>query len=171
MKVELPEYRYCPVCGGPLALKQFEGRKRHVCGSCGHVVYVNPIPAACQVVIEDGSVLLTLRASDPRKGMWCLPGGFVEWGESPVEGAKRELFEETGVTAESLDLVGVYESVSGPRRHVMLVAYRVVTWSGDIRAGDDAEEVAWYAVDDIPPLAFKVHEQVLADIFDKERTG
>jgi len=171
MKLELPDYQYCPRCGGPVAIERREGRMRPVCRSCGFIVYVNPIPATCEVVFEGDKVLLTHRATDPHKGMWCLPGGFIEWGESPEEGAKRELFEETGVTAEELELVGVYDSISGPKRHVMLVAYRVTAWSGEPHAGDDADDVAWFDAGNVPPLAFKVHEQVLADIHGKERTA
>ena len=171
MKLELPDYRFCSQCGGSLVIKLCEGQERPVCISCGFIVYVNPVPAACEVVLENGKVLLTLRATDPHKGMWCLPGGFIEWGESPEEGAKRELFEETGIRAEQLKLAGVYDSISGPKRHVMLVAYRVLVWSGELSAGDDADEATWFDIENIPPLAFKVHERVLADIFGKERTA
>ncbi|MFC1529049.1 NUDIX domain-containing protein, partial [Candidatus Latescibacterota bacterium] len=94
---------------------------------------------------------------------WCLPGGFIEWGESPEEGARRELFEETGITAGDLSLIGAYSSISGIRRHVLLVAYMVHSWTGEAFAGDDALEVRWFDVNGAPPLAFKVHEQALTD--------
>jgi len=100
MKLELPGYMYCPVCGNPVEVITHEGRRWPVCGSCGYVIYINPIPATCQVVLNGREILLTLRGAEPHKGEWCLPGGFIEWGESPEEGAKRELFEETCITAE-----------------------------------------------------------------------
>ena len=168
MKLELPEYNYCPLCGAPLNISHREGRDRPVCRSCGHIVYINPFPAACQVILNGRKVLLALRASDPQKGMWCLPGGFIEWGESPEEGAKRELFEETGITAEKLSLIGVYGSITGTQQHVLLIAYSVLEWHGEPEAGDDADEVKWFAVDEIPPLAFKVHDRVLEDVLEKE---
>ncbi len=100
--------------------------------------------------------------------MWCLPGGFIEWGESPEEGAKRELYEETGITAEELSLIGVYDSITGTKRHVLLIAYMVLNWDGEPAAGDDADEVKWFGIEDIPRLAFKVHQRVLDDILKKE---
>lgn len=127
-------------------------------------LYVNPYPAACLVVLRKGKALLTLRSIEPRIGEWCLPGGFLEWGESPEEGAGRELLEETGVTAGRLSLIGAYDSITGQNRHVLLLAYRVHDWSGEPVAGDDAAEVRWFDFDSLPPLAFKVHEQVAADV-------
>lgn len=164
MKLELPEYRYCPRCGAEVKLQNKEGRKRPVCSSCGHIIYVNPIPAAALVVINEGNILLTLRKVEPQKGQWCLPGGFLEWGESPEEGGKRELLEETGITAGSLSLLGVYASVTDVKVHVIVIAYQVITWSGVPVAGDDASDVRWFAINSIPPLAFSVHERALADM-------
>ena len=111
MKPELSEYNYCNICGGKVDILYHEGYRRPVCTSCGHVFYINPVPAVCQVILNDSKVLLVLRAADPKKGRWCLPGGFVEWGENPEDGAKRELFEETGITAEEHSLIGVCDSI------------------------------------------------------------
>jgi len=164
MKLKLPEYRYCPVCGSPVDVITYEGRRRPVCGSCGHVIYVNPVPATCQVVLNGQEILLTLRGVEPHKGEWCLPGGFIEWGESPEEGAKRELFEETSITAEKVSLIGVYDSITKTDRHVLLVAYHVLAWSGEPAPGDDADDVRWFSGSEIPPLAFNVHRRVLKDV-------
>ncbi len=163
MKLELPEYLFCPVCAGTVRVVPSEGRLRPVCTRCGHIIYVNPYPAACLVVIRNGGVLLTRRAIEPHFGEWCLPGGFLEWGESPEEGARRELQEETGLCAGGITLFGAYDSITGTRRHVLLLAYFVREWTGEPVAGDDASEVAWYDLDAVPPLAFPVHEQVIAD--------
>ncbi|MHB9030453.1 MAG: NUDIX domain-containing protein [Candidatus Latescibacterota bacterium] len=163
MKLELPEYNYCPLCSAPVTVVHREGRHRPVCTRCGHIIYVNPYPAACLVVIRSSRALLTLRSIEPHQGEWCLPGGFLEWGESPEEGARRELLEETGLAAGRLSIIGAYDSITGLRRHVLLLAYFVREWAGNPVAGDDAAEVKWFDLNAIPPLAFKVHEQVLAD--------
>ena len=164
MKPELPEYNYCNLCGGKVDILYHEGYRRPVCTSCGHIIYVNPVPAVCQVILNDRKVLLVLRAVDPKKGMWCLPGGFIEWGENPEDGAKRELFEETGITAEEHSLIGVYDSITGKNRHVILIAYRILKWTGEPIAGDDAEDIKWFDINKIPTLAFEVHKQVLDDV-------
>ncbi len=163
MKLELPEYNYCPICGAPVQVTQREGRRRPVCTRCGHIIYVNPYPAACLVVIKDSKVLLTRRSIEPHFGEWCLPGGFLEWGESPEEGARRELLEEAGLAAGELHILGAYDSITGSRRHVLLLAYFVLEWTGEPVAGDDASETVWFDLDSVPPLAFKVHEKVLSD--------
>ena len=163
-KLELPEFNYCPICGKPVRVIHSEGRHRPVCTLCGHIIYVNPAPAAALVVLDSTRVLLTLRKYEPHRGEWCLPGGFLEWGESPEEGAKRELLEETGITAGTISIIGAYDNITGVKRHVLLLAYRVHDWQGKLKAGDDAEEVRWFETGKTPPLAFTVHEKVLSDV-------
>jgi len=142
---------------------QSEGRDRPVCSSCGKTIYVNPVPAAAVVVIRSGDVLITRRAMEPKKGEWCLPGGFIEWGESPAEGAAREVLEETNLVVNGLDLIGVYDSISPLGIQVIVIAYAAGGWSGEPVPGDDAAETVWFSLDDVPSLAFSVHERALAD--------
>jgi len=168
MKLELPEYHFCPLCGAHVELKDREGRLRPICSACGHIIYVNPIPAVSLVVQDGDRVLLTLRAVEPHRGEWCLPGGFIEWGESPGEGGKRELLEETGITADKLTLIGVYDTVTAVRLHVVLISYRVLSREGTLVAGDDASDVRWFDIDDMPPLAFEVHERTLDDALSED---
>ncbi len=161
MKPKIPDYKFCPMCGAPVKNIHYEGRKRHVCTACGHVIYVNPIPASTVVVPDGDRVLLVLRAVEPHKGEWCLPGGFLEWGESPEEGAKRELLEETGLVGEQIEFVGIYNSMEN--FHAILHGFRVDRWSGETCNGDDAADVQWFHVDSRPSLAFEAHEALLAD--------
>jgi 8-oxo-dGTP diphosphatase len=169
MELELPDIRHCPDCGGLLRVTPREGRERPVCPDCGRVVYVNPYPAACLVLIREGSVLLVRRSIEPHFGEWCLPGGFIEWGESPDGAACRELREETGISADALTLVGAYGSVSGPKRHVLLLAYRVDRWEGEPVPGDDASEAEWFRLGEMPKLAFRVHERAIHDVMEVTR--
>ena len=166
MKPKIPDFKYCPLCGASVDKLFHEGRDRHVCPECGHVLYVNPIPASTLVVLNEGHVLLVLRAVEPQKGEWCLPGGFLEWGESPEEGGKRELLEETGLVGDELEFVGYYNSMV--TMHAVLLGFRVKRWHGDLYHGDDAEDVRWYRLDSRPPLAFAAHEQLLADALKRE---
>src|SRR5207253_5032916 len=105
---EMKAYRYCSKCGGMLTARLMEGRERLVCDGCRYVLYVNPRPAVCAVVVEGDRVMLVRRAVEPRRGCWDLPGGFLERGEHPVEGLRREMQEETGLEIEILEPLGFF---------------------------------------------------------------
>src|SRR5258705_13450623 len=100
-------FRFCPLCATPLVLREDHGSKRPTCPSCGYVHYRNPAPAAGVLLHERGLVLLVRRRYDPRAGAWCIPAGFMEYGETPRHCAMRELREETGLESRLGDLFGV----------------------------------------------------------------
>ncbi len=126
--------------------------------------------AADVVVIarfDDGlRVLLVVRRNDPFKGMWAIPGGFVEQDEDLEDAARRELHEETGLILGHLHEVGVFGKPGrDPRGRTVSVVYSAFV-DGDVvapMAGDDAEAVAWFPVGALPPLAFD-HAEVLARV-------
>lgn len=104
----------------------------------------NPALAVdCVVFNEAGELLLIQRKNDPFKGMYALPGGFVDYGESTEAAALRELQEETGVKATEAKLIGVYSDPNrDPRGHVVSAAYLIEFPSGaEVQAGDDAATV------------------------------
>lgn len=119
------------------------------------------------VVLRGDEVLLVKRAKDPAAGRWALPGGFCDVGERTTETCLRELQEETGLKGVVLDLLGVYDDPSrDPRGHVVSIAYVVrVPADAVARAGDDAAEVAWFPLDDLPETAFD-HGDILEDALD-----
>ena len=88
--------RYCPSCGGGLALRRPDGdeRDRHVCDACGTIHYVNPKVVVGAVCTLGDRLLICRRAIEPRAGFWTIPAGFLELGESAEEGASREAWEE-----------------------------------------------------------------------------
>ena len=112
------------------------------------------------------AVLLIKRGNEPFKDKWALPGGFVKRDEDLVEGAKREMAEETNVKLDTLNQVGVYSKPSrDPRGRVVSFAYYAViprkSKSMKVSAGDDAIEAKWYNVVDLPELAFDHHDIIL----------
>jgi 8-oxo-dGTP diphosphatase len=108
-------------------------------------------------------VLLIRRKYPPFQGLFALPGGFVEIGETTEAAALRELKEETGIKGSSPRLVGVYsDPARDPRHHVVSIAYLVSADSYDVQAGDDAADAQFVANWREQPLAFD-HQKIIFD--------
>jgi ADP-ribose pyrophosphatase YjhB (NUDIX family) len=156
---------FCPFCGDALGRKFVEGRHRLFCSHCNRPIYENPIPATCVIVSDDHShLVLVKRSVPPKEGWWCLPGGFIELGEDPEEGALRELAEETGLIAATASLIGVCTTPSPQYHSVLMVSYAVTEFHGRLRPGDDAAEAQWFPHDRLPAIAFDSHEYFI-DLF------
>lgn len=149
---------FCPQCATRVEVQQVEGKARPVCPNCGYIAFQDPKVAATVLIERDGHILLTRRRIDPGKGRWCFPGGYVDFGEDPAEAARRECREETGLTLHRLDLLDV--TFNG---RVIVITYHAMA-PDDARPmpGDDADLVAWFAPDDLPPLAFESMDRALA---------
>ncbi len=109
-------------------------------------------------------VLLIQRGEPPFAGDWALPGGFVEEGETVALAAARELAEETGIQAGDLRLLGVYSAAGrDPRGWTVSVAY-VAELDAElaVSGGDDAAAARWFAVDELPSLAFD-HAEIVTE--------
>ena len=153
---------FCHYCGKALFEKIFEGRLRLFCEHCNEPIYENPIPASCLVVADDTDrVLLVRRSVEPKKGSWCLPGGFMELGETPETAALRELKEETGLDGHIEILLGVSSNPSMLYHTVLMVGYLVKTYTGTPVAGDDADDVAFFHYDELPEIAFESHMEFI----------
>jgi len=160
------DWRICPRCAAGLRHGVVAGEDvpRLHCPACGLVLYENPAPTVSAVVERDGRVLLTRRGIEPRRGMWDTPGGFVEAGEEPAQALERELLEETGLTIEVGELLGIYPDRYGdgaPTLNIFYVAR--VTGAGEGEPRDDVTEIGWFAPDALPAeLAFANGERALA---------
>jgi 8-oxo-dGTP diphosphatase len=113
---------------------------------------------------EDLKILLIQRSGRPFAGMWALPGGFVDMGETLEQAAKRELQEETGISRLYLEQLYTFgDPGRDPRDRVITVAYYALVKLTDhtIKADTDASDVAWFGVSDLPRLAFD-HAKIVA---------
>lgn len=116
------------------------------------------------VIPSEGGVVLIRRGTDPYKGTWALPGGFVEVGETVENAAVREAKEETNLDVELESLVGVYsEPDRDPRGHNVSVTFLARITGGDPEAATDADEVAVLDPAEVE-LAFD-HRKILGDTF------
>ena len=156
---------YCPFCGKPVDKLEWEGMLRRYCHHCRLPLYDNPVPAVCAVVPdEDGRILLVQRKIPPRKGEWCLPGGFMELGETPEAAVLRELSEETGLKGKVTGLLGLQAAPNRIYQTVLVAGYRVIPLGGKIDAGDDAMAVGWFVPHTLPPIAFGSHRTFIQSV-------
>ncbi|MFO7839155.1 MAG: NUDIX domain-containing protein [Desulfosalsimonadaceae bacterium] len=160
------EKRFCHFCGQRLCRKQIEGRSRLFCVKCNIPIYENPVPASCMVTVDAGErLLLVKRSVDPKKGWWCLPGGFMELQETPEDAALRELREETGLKGEIERLLGVAANNSSQYDTVLMVGFLVRSFSGTLIAGDDADDAKWFDGSDLPEIAFDTHRRFIRQYY------
>ncbi len=167
-------YRFCPRCAATLARQEIDGHERLVCESpdCDFVYYHNPIPGAGVIIYTERGMLLVKRAHPPRIGSWCLPAGYMEWDESPARTAVRETLEETGLIIEIDSLFNVYSGDDDPRTNAILTLYEAHIVGGEMKAGDDAMDAAFFQLDNIPDdIAFVAHREAIDDLRNKVAAG
>src|SRR5580692_6220343 len=128
-----------------------------------------PLVGVGTIVIENSRVVLVKRAHPPLQNQWSIPGGVLEVGELVREAAVREAREETGLTVEPGELLGVYDRVlRDPQRrvqyHYVLIDFLCRRVAGKLAAASDAAEVRWFTREELPEL--KLAEDTL-DVIGK----
>ena len=156
---------YCSRCGGALRLGTLPGedRERLACTACGHIAYVNPrLVVTTLPVTADGEVMLLRRGTEPGRGLWAQPGGFMEIDETVHDGAVRETLEETGLIVEPREIVGLY---TRPEAAIVVIAFVGEIVGGTPTPTAEAIEVRPFAPDAIPwtEIAFRTTEWALRD--------
>ncbi|MCU0678884.1 MAG: NUDIX domain-containing protein [Planctomycetes bacterium] len=158
-------YDFCPKCGGSLELKETFGHNWLVCRACAFVFYQNSKPTVSTLIMKGDKLLLGKRSIEPSRGEWDVIGGFLEPGEHPIDGAKREAQEETGLKIEIGEMIGFYMDVYERKYPTLNICFLATASGGHLRPGDDIAELKWFVLDAIPKrLAFKNGDKMVADL-------
>lgn len=131
-----------------------------VCPTCDTIFFRNPKLVVTALIEEDGRVLLVKRDIEPGRGLWGLPGGYVDWDEHPEGAMVRECQEECGLRVEAQQLLSVQHVTMGDEG-IVILAYRARRTGGEPQARDEVEQVDWFEPSAIPPLAFATHRNIL----------
>ncbi|RMH35310.1 MAG: NUDIX hydrolase [Nitrospirae bacterium] len=153
---------YCSHCGAKVEYRIPPGETvvRAVCPACHIIHYQNPKIVAGCIVEWQGDILLCRRAIEPRRGLWTIPAGFMELGESTEEAAARETLEEAKAV---VDIYSLYAVFSLPHVGQVYVVFRGRLRTSEYGVGEESLEVQMTSLDKIPwnELAFPVIREIL----------
>ncbi len=163
---------FCSQCGASVSVKIPAGDTlpRHVCEACGKIHYSNPLMVIGCIPEWEDRILLCKRAIEPRLGLWTLPAGFMENGETTAEAARRETLEEANARVEVGDL---YCYLNIPRIDQVYVMFLARLLDLDFSPGAESLEVSLLGRDEVPwsEIAFPSIEITLRHFFDDRERG
>ncbi len=167
------EFRYCPHCGTRLQDVRLHGRHRRRCPHCEFIHFRNPaVGVAALVEDEAGRVLLIRRGPRAtRPGLWAVPAGYVDYGEEVRAAAAREMSEETGLVVVIGEPIFVASNFHDPAKLTVGIWFRAEVVGGVLRAGDDADQAAFFPLDDLPPLAFDTDRRLFDELRRNRASG
>jgi len=142
---DINKLQYCPKCGAAFNIESSLEFDRQQCTTCTFVHYLNPTPGVT-VLIESptGKILIGKRTAQARYGnKWCLPGGYIEFEESFIEAAHREVFEETGLIISLKGIVNVVSNHLDDIHHTLVIVLLATVAGGNSVAQDDLCELQW----------------------------
>ncbi len=163
---------YCSLCGKAVALRIPDGDSlpRYVCTACGTIHYQNPKMIVGCIPEWDGRILLCRRAIEPRRGLWTVPAGFMENGETTFQGAIRETLEEANARVEIDSLYALYNI---PHINQVYLLFRARLLDLDFSAGAETLELKLFDEADIPwnEIAFATVRNTLTHYYADSRRG
>jgi ADP-ribose pyrophosphatase YjhB (NUDIX family) len=132
--------------------------------ACEQVTHQNPAVGVAVLIVREGEILLGRRARGPYAGRWCVPCGYVEWGEDVRAAARREFLEETGLEVDIGEVAAVHSNFHDPQRLTVGIWFHGRVRLGVLAPGDDLDEVGYFPLSDLPPLAFPTDHIVLRQL-------
>jgi ADP-ribose pyrophosphatase YjhB (NUDIX family) len=167
-----PRIQHCPACGSAVAYRvpPDDNRERATCTACATIHYENPLNVVGTVPVWQDQVLLCRRNIEPRHGLWTLPAGFMELGETTAEGAARETDEEAGARIELQGLFSVLNVVRVGQVHLF---YRARMLDTTLAPGPETIEARLFHEHEVPwdQLAFRTVRVTLERFFEDRRRG
>ena len=157
-------FRFCPLCATPLERRVRGELMRLVCPNDGWVHYPARNLAATVVVEYDGGVVLLQRAIEPDVGIWHLPIGHIEYGETPAQAACREVAEETGLCIDEPTLLDYEQSASPGDSQLlyMIFCFSARAVGGSLRTDAENSTIEVFAVEQVPMLKWSAQRRALA---------
>ena len=166
------DMNFCSKCGAKVDFRVPEGddRSRFVCDMCHTVHYQNPRMVVGCIPESDGKVLLCRRSIEPRYGLWTIPAGYLENGETVRAAARREAEEEA---CAKVEIAGLYSLVDLPQFHQVYLIFRSRLLDHDFTAGAESLEVRLFREEEIPweSLAFISIRKTLRFYFKDRPSG
>ena len=170
--VTLRSIKHCRACGGEVqyATPPDDTRERATCRLCSTIHYENPLNVVGTLPVWEGKVLLCRRNIEPRRGLWTLPAGFMELGETTEQGAVRETVEEAGARIELEGLFTLFNVVRVGQVHFF---YRARLLDVDFAPGPETIEAALFDEAAVPweEMAFRTTRRTLEHYFEDRRAG
>ncbi|MGE0559919.1 MAG: NUDIX hydrolase [Burkholderiales bacterium] len=164
--------KFCSNCGSAVALKVPTGDTlpRHVCDTCGSIHYQNPKMIVGCIAEWENRILLCRRAIEPRSGLWTVPAGFMENGETTAQGAIRETLEEANARVEIGPLYAMYNI---PHINQVYILFRARLLDLDFSPGTESLEVRLFDETDIPwdRIAFATVRNTLTHYYADRSAG
>jgi 8-oxo-dGTP diphosphatase len=131
--------------------------------------YKNPKITVDGIIKNNNEILLIKRKNNPYKNSWALPGGFVEYNEKTEDAIIREVFEETGLKTEIINLIDVYsDPTRDPRGHTISIVYELKIINGKLESGYDASEVKFYKFNKLPDNLSFDHKKIISDYLGRK---
>jgi ADP-ribose pyrophosphatase YjhB (NUDIX family) len=166
------EMNFCTNCGTPLVknVPPGDSRERHSCPACGMIHYQNPKLVVGCIPEWGDKILMCRRAIEPRYGLWTLPAGFMENGETTAEGAIRETLEEAGAHVQ---IGSLFNLINLPHINQVYLMFRARLLDLDYCPGTESLEVQLFSEQQIPwnDLAFLTIRQTLGHYFEDRKAG
>ena len=164
--------KFCSACGAQVEHRVPPGDSlpRYICSNCGIIHYENPKMVVGCIPEWESSILLCRRAIEPRHGLWTVPAGFMENGETTAEGAMRETLEEANA---KIEILGLYALFNIPHINQVYMLFRTRLLDLDFSAGAETLETRLFDEDQIPweQIAFVTVRRTLKHYFNDRRNG